>query len=85
MPRGVRSGIHVSEPLLFDVFGKTMLVESSRKGWQLFLLGADGKRSAVDVPIPAFVTENELAQYLDDIFHESASSRHPCVRRLDNT
>ena len=68
--------------LTFDVFGKRMQVERCDDAWQLFLLGADGKRSPIEASIPAFVTENELEQFLDDLFHENATSRHPYVRRL---
>lgn len=68
--------------LMFDVFGKRMLVEKATDGWQLFLVGAEGKRLRVEIAIPAFVTEGELEQFLDDIFHEAANARHPCVRRL---
>ena len=66
----------------FDVFGKIMIVEPSANGWELFVLGHDGKRSLADVVIPDFVQEYELAQYLDDLFHEMATPANPCVRPL---
>jgi hypothetical protein len=59
-----------------------MVVEPSAKGWQLLVLGADGKRSLADVVIPEFIQEHELAQYLDDVFHEAATPANPCVRLL---
>ncbi len=68
--------------MTFDVFGKRMLVEGSPGNWRLFSLGADGKRSLIEVPIPAFIAEDELERYLGDIFHEAATPRHPKVRRL---
>lgn len=68
--------------LTFDVFGKRMLVEGSPGNWRLFALGPEGKRAPVEVAIPAFIREAELEQYLGDIFHETASPRHPTVRRL---
>jgi hypothetical protein len=68
----------------FNVFGRRMLVEGSAGNWRLYALASDGKRSPLDIPIPDFVTEGELAQYLGDIFHESATPRHPDVRRLTN-
>jgi len=74
----------MARPLKFDVFGKLMSAERTDAGWRLFVLGADGKRSPADVVVPAFVTESELAQYLDDIFHESASLDRPCVKRISN-
>jgi len=65
-----------------DVFGKRMLVERTEGMWRTYLLGADGKRSVVDVVVPEFVTEGELAQYFDDLYHEAATARHPAVVRL---
>jgi len=66
-----------------DVFGHLMLAERTASGWQLFDLGFDGKRSLVkDVVIPDFISEGELDRYLADIFHESATAKHPGVRRL---
>jgi hypothetical protein len=67
---------------MFDVFGKIMIAEPSPNGWQLFVLGADGKRSPADVVIPHFVQEHELEQYLDDLFHEVATPANPCVKPL---
>jgi len=66
-----------------DVFGRLMLAERTASGWQLFHLGSDGKRSlARDIVIPGFICEDELDQYLADIFHESATGKHPGVKRL---
>ena len=69
-------------PQKFDVFGKIMIVEPSTNGWQVFVLGGDGKRSLSDVVIPDFVQEHELGQYLDDLFHELATPTNPCIRPL---
>ena len=69
----------VSQPLTFDVFGRMMAVEPAPDGWRLFVLGTDGKRSSANVVIPAFVEEAELAQYLDDVYHEAATPSHPSV------
>jgi hypothetical protein len=66
----------------FDVFGKIMCAERTDSGWRLLVLGTDGKRSPSDVVIPSFISEEELAQYLDDIFHEWASPERPSVRRI---
>ena len=68
--------------LVFDVFGARMEVERAADGWRLWRLGTDGKRSPVEVSIPAFVAEDELLQYLDDVFHEVATPEHPSVRRV---
>ena len=65
-----------------DVFGKRMLIERSESGWRTYLLGAEGKRSPVNIAIPASVTEDELVQYFDDLYHEAATPRRPAVVRL---
>jgi hypothetical protein len=72
----------MADRLAFDVFGKRMAVERAPEGWQLFRVGSDGKRSPAEVSIPAFVAEDELLQYLDDVFHEAATRENPCVKRL---
>jgi len=70
----------MAESLTFDVFGKRMVVERAAGGWRVWRPGPDGKRSPVDIEIPAFVAEDELLQYLDDIYHELATRANPCVR-----
>ena len=78
----VSLGRNVPSRLKFDVFGKTMVAESSDDGWQLFVLGADGKRSRSEVVVPDFIREDELEQFLDDLFHEMATRERPSVRRI---
>jgi hypothetical protein len=68
--------------LRFDVYGTPMQAERSPTGWRIFQSGADGKRLELGLAVPAGVDENELGQYLDDLFHEAATPAHPCVRRL---
>jgi hypothetical protein len=65
-----------------DVFGKRMLVERADGAWHAYLLGTDGKRSRVDVAVPASLAEDELVQYFDDLYHEAATPRRPAVVRL---
>jgi hypothetical protein len=66
-----------------DVFGRMMTAERADGRWRLRDVGADGKRRpANDVVVPGFVGEDELVQYLADVFHESATGRHPEVRRI---
>lgn len=70
-------------PIKIDVFGCLMLAERTASGWLSFDFGSDGKRSlATAIVIPDFVSNRELDQYLADIFHESATRKHPAVRRL---
>lgn len=68
--------------LRFDVFGTPMAVERSAGGWVPYLLGADGKRRRAEFEIPDFLTEEEPAGYLADLFHESATPAHPEVVRI---
>jgi hypothetical protein len=48
--------------LKLDVFGKRMLVEWHEGAWRTFLLGHDGKRSIVNIAVPATLSEAELVQ-----------------------
>ena len=68
--------------LRFQVFGTLVGIERRGATWAAFLLGPDGKRRPAGFVVPEFVTEDELAQYLRDLFHESASSLNPDVSRL---
>ena len=65
-----------------DVFGTRMLVERDQGTWRAYLVGSDGKRSTVNIAIPESLTESELVQYFDDIYHEAATPRRPAVVRL---
>ena len=69
---------------MFDLFGRRILVVKSAEGWDVFHLGPDGKRRrATDVVVPSDTAESGILGYLDDLYHEWASERHPNVRRLD--
>lgn len=63
----------------FNVFGTIVQVEAIATGWQAFIAGPDGKRRRADFEVPEFITEDELCQYLADIFHQSATPAHPEV------
>lgn len=66
-----------------DVFGKRMLVERFNDTWRTYLVGVDGKWSLVNVSVPESLSEDELVQYFDDLYHEAATPRRPAVVRLD--
>lgn len=68
--------------LRFDVFGQRVAIERRDGGWVPWLLGSDGKRRRAGFEVPDFVAEDELAQYLADLFHESATPARPEVRRI---
>lgn len=54
----------------FDIYNRFQL-EIIREGnaWAVYRLGL-GTRVKTDLVIPSSVSENELATYLDDIYHE---------------
>ena len=72
----------MTDSVKLDVFGKHMLVERREGAWRTYQLGSDGKRSLVDVVVPESLTEDELAQYFDDLYHEGATPLRPAVVRL---
>ena len=71
-----------AQRLRFDVFGHHIMVEATPAGWATFLPANDGKRRPANIPIPAHLDVQGIAQYLDDLFHESATAENPTVRIL---
>ena len=65
-----------------EVYGRRLLVERTAEGWQGYTPGDDGKRRlSPAVLIPHFVvTDDELLQYLADLWHESARPDRQTVR-----
>lgn len=61
----------------FQVYGSRLAVVRVGCGWQVFVLGPEGKRRPADLVVPDFIEAHELCQYLADILHESASPSHP--------
>lgn len=67
----------------FNVFGKPMSVHKKEQEWQLFSESDTGIRSRVyDVVIPSDLDVSELGTYLDDIYHEFSSDKHPKVIKI---
>ena len=58
---------------VFNVFGRIIAIERINDRWSCSLMGADGKRRPMELVVPEEVTREELAQYLYDIYHESAT------------
>lgn len=71
--------------LRFNVFGKLIAVVPTPAGWQAYLLGNDGKRSPMDIVVPAFIEEDDVGQYLADLLHELATPTNNKVVRLSST
>jgi len=66
----------------FNVFGRILAIQRNGESWQAYAVGTDGKLGPAGFAIPDFVTEQELVQYLADLFHESARPGRDYVRRL---
>ncbi len=66
----------------FDIFGRIVQVERHHDGWRAWDIGPDGKRAPAGFVVPDFLAEDEIAQYLFDLFHESATPGRGDVRRL---
>lgn len=57
----------------FNVFGHIIAIERVGDVWVAHLAGNDGKRRPTELAIPSDIPHAELAQYLYDIYHESAT------------
>jgi hypothetical protein len=44
--------------------------------------GSEGKHRSANITIPSELGADEIAQYLADLYHESASPEHPTVQLL---
>jgi hypothetical protein len=66
----------------FNVFGQIYLIQREGDLWQAYRVGIDGKRAAAGFVVPDFIAEDELEQYLFDLFHESATPGNGDVRRI---
>ena len=67
----------------FNVFGRIYLIQREGAGWKAYAAGDDGKQRDAGFIVPDFIEENELAQYLEDLFHENATPWNGDVVRLD--
>ena len=66
----------------FNVFGRILAVRRDGGFWRVYWVGTDGKLGQTGIVIPEFITEDELARYLSDLFHEDARPGMDDVRRL---
>ena len=66
----------------FNVFGTLIAISGKPGAWQAFYPGNDGTRRPADFIVPADVSEEGLADYLTDLFHEDATPRRNTVERL---
>lgn len=66
----------------FNVFGKIVAIRGTPGAWEAFYPGPDGKRRPADFIVPGDIAEQELQEYLADLFHENATPRNNAVTRL---
>ena len=67
----------------FNVFGTLVAIVGATGGWKAYYLGTEGKRRPADFIVPDALASADLAEYLDDLFHEDATPRNSAVIRLD--
>lgn len=66
----------------FNVFGRLFDIERRNAGWSVLQVGNDGKRAPAMFVIPEFVVDDELEQFLFDLFHEQAAYRKGGIARV---
>jgi hypothetical protein len=52
--------------------------------WTAYAASNDGKRSPAGFVVPDYVTEADLVQYLEDLFHESAMPNRGDIHALED-
>ena len=67
----------------FTVFGRRIAITGTRGHWSAYELGVDGKRRPAGFVVAHDLLEEELAQYLADLFHEAATPSNGDVHRID--
>ena len=66
----------------FNVFGRLIAIRGEAGERRAFELGAEGKRRPADFIVPDDVADDELCEYLFDLFHEDATLRNSVVTRI---
>lgn len=72
----------MQEEARFRVFGRLFHIRREGGRWQAYAVGDDGKRMPANFVVPDFIELDELAQYLFDLFHESATPGGGGVERV---
>jgi hypothetical protein len=68
--------------LKFKIFGSYILVTGGPGAWRAYYFGAEGKRRPADFIIPGDLPEQDLCEYLSDLFHEDATPRNNTALQL---
>lgn len=66
----------------FNVFGRLFDIERRGEQWAVLVVGNDGKRAPAGFVIPDFVADEELEQFLFDLFHEQAAYKKGGISRV---
>ena len=66
----------------FNVFGRLIAIRGEAGERRAFELGAEDKRRPADFIVPDDVADDELCEYLFDLFHEDATPRNSAVTRI---
>lgn len=66
----------------FNVFGRLIAIRGEAGGRRTFELGVEGKRRPAEFIVPDDVADDELCEYLFDLFHEDATPRNSAVTRI---
>jgi len=66
----------------FNVFGRLIAICGEAGERRTFELGAEGKRRPADFIVPDDVADEELCEYLFDLFHEDATPRNHSVTQI---
>lgn len=67
----------------FNVFGSIFDIERRGEQWSVLAVGNDGKRAPAGFVVPEFVKDEELEQFLFDLFHEQAAYKKGGVFRVN--
>lgn len=68
--------------LHFKVYGALIAIRAIEAGWAAYRLGPDGKRRPAEFVVPDFIAEEEISQYLADLFHEHATPTNGDVMQI---
>ena len=70
---------------IYDVFGRHIGVQREGERWLIFRADLTERKFSrlYEVIIPDDLPETEIPGWLDDIFHEAATEKHPEVRRIE--
>lgn len=81
-PPGEGGNSPVRDVHRFDVFGRIYDLRREAGSWRALAVGSGGMLAPAGFVVPAFIEEEELEQFLFDLFHQSATLTNGDVRRL---